>query len=168
MNTPNKKSRKEKNNKVFAKNKSALWDFKIIDRFEAGMVLEGWEVKSIRAGRVNLTGNYVISKQNKVLLTGMQINALDTTSTHVQTDPQRTRQLLLTKSQIKNLNKHIERKGHTCVCLNIHLQRSWIKAEIALVSGKQKYEKRTLLKERDITRELQRELRTNANRKGSF
>lgn len=142
-------------------NKKAFHDYFIEERFEAGMVLEGWEVKSIRAGRVQLKEAYVIVRSGELFLLGSHISPLPTASTHVRPDPVRTRKLLLHASEIGKLIGKVERAGYTLVPLNLHYLRGRIKCEIGLAKGKKQYDKRDTLKERDWQREQQRIMKQN-------
>lgn len=142
-------------------NKKAFHDYFIEERFEAGMVLEGWEVKSIRAGRVQLKEAYVIVRNGEVFLFGSHISALPTASTHVTPDPVRTRKLLLNADEIKKLIGKVERAGYTLVPLNMHYVRGRIKCEIGLAKGKKQHDKRDTEKQRDWQREQQSILKQN-------
>ena len=136
-------------------NRKAFHDYFIEERFEAGMALEGWEVKSIRAGRVQLKESYVIVRNGEVFLFGAHISPLPTASTHIHPDPVRTRKLLLKADEIKKLIGKVERAGYTMVPLNLHYQRGRIKCEIGLAKGKKQHDKRDAEKERDWQREQQ-------------
>jgi SsrA-binding protein len=136
-------------------NRKAFHDYFIEERYEAGMALEGWEVKSIRAGRVQLKEAYVIVRGGEVFLFGAHISPLPTASTHVHPDPVRTRKLLLKGDEIKKLIGKVERAGYTMVPLNLHYQRGRIKCEIGLAKGKKQHDKRDAEKERDWQREQQ-------------
>ena len=140
-------------------NKKAFHDYFIEERFEAGMSLEGWEVKSIRAGRVQLKEAYVIVKKGEVYLFGAHISALPTASTHVHPDPVRTRKLLLRAEEIKKLIGKVERAGYTMVPLNLHYTRGRIKCEIGLARGKKLYDKRETEARRDQDREARAALK---------
>lgn len=142
-------------------NKKAFHDYFIEERFEAGMVLEGWEVKAIRAGRVQLKEAYVIVRGGELFLLGSHVSPLPTASTHVKPDPVRTRKLLLHASEISKLIGRVERAGYTLVPLNLHYLRGRIKCEIGLAKGKKQYDKRDTLKERDWQREQQRIMKQN-------
>jgi SsrA-binding protein len=137
-------------------NKKAFHDYFIEERFEAGMVLEGWEVKAIRAGRVQLKEAYVIIKSGEVFLFGAHISALATASTHITPDPVRTRKLLLKGEEIKRLIGKVERAGYTMVPINMHYQRGRIKCEIGLAKGKKQHDKRDTERDRDWQREQQK------------
>ena len=139
-----------------ANNKKAFHDFFIEDQLEAGLVLEGWEVKDIRAARVQLKESYIYWKKDAFYLVGCYITALPTASTHVKPDPVRPRKLLLKQSEINKLIGKTERAGYTIVPLNLHFTRGKIKMEIGLAKGKKQHDKRQSLKEADWKREKQR------------
>jgi len=136
-------------------NKKAFFDYFIEERFEAGMVLEGWEVKAIRANRVQLKEAYVMVRNAEIYLIGAHISPLPTASTHVNPDPVRTRKLLLHGDEIKKLIGKVERAGYTMVPLNLHYSKGKVKCEIGLAKGKKQHDKRDTQKERDTQRELQ-------------
>lgn len=142
-------------------NKKAFHDYFIEERFEAGMVLEGWEVKAIRAGRSNLKEAYVIVRKGEVFLFGAHISPLAAASTHVTPDPVRTRKLLLKAEEIKKLIGKVERAGYTLVPLNLHYLKGRIKCEIGLAKGKKMHDKRESDKQRDWQREQQAILKQN-------
>lgn len=142
-------------------NKKAFHDYFIEERFEAGMVLDGWEVKSIRAGRVQLKEAYVIVRNGEVFLFGSHISPLPTASTHITPDPVRTRKLLLNADEIKKLIGKVERAGYTLVPLNMHYVRGRIKCEIGLAKGKKQHDKRDTERQRDWQREQQAILKQN-------
>jgi len=142
-------------------NKKAFHDYFIEERFEAGMVLEGWEVKSIRAGRIQLKEAYVIVRNGEIFLFGAHISPLPTASTHINPDPVRTRKLLLHDSEISKLIGKVERAGYTLVPLNLHYSRGRIKCEVGLARGKKQYDKRDTIKDRDWQREQQRIMKQN-------
>ena len=139
-----------------AQNKKAFHDYFIEEKFEAGIALEGWEVKAIRAGRIQLKEAYVIVKQTELFLIGCHITALPTASTHVTPDPVRTRKLLMHAEEINKLIGKTERAGYTLVPLNMHYTRGKIKLEIGLAKGKKQYDKRETEKQREWQREKQR------------
>lgn len=136
-------------------NKKAFHDYFIEERYEAGMALEGWEVKAIRAGRAQLKEAYVIVRQGEVFLFGAHISPLATASTHITPDPVRTRKLLLNAEEIKKLIGKVERAGYTLVPLNLHYAKGRIKCEIGLAKGKKQHDKRDSEKQRDWQREQQ-------------
>jgi len=145
-----------------ADNRKAFHDYFIEERFEAGLVLEGWEVKSIRAGRVQLKEAYVIIKDGEIWLLGCHISPLSTASTHVKPDPVRTRKLLLHEREIARLIGKVERAGYALVPLDMHFSKGRIKLEIGLAKGKKQYDKRESEKERDWQREKARLMRDKA------
>ncbi len=142
-----------------AQNKKAFHDYFIEEKYEVGIVLEGWEVKSIRAGRVQLKEAYVIIRNNELYLIGSHISALPTASTHINPDPLRTRKLLLHAEQIKRLIGKVERAGYTLVPLDMHYKTGRIKLEIGLAKGKKQYDKRESEKQKELDRTKQRLLR---------
>ena len=142
-----------------ADNKKAFHDYFIEERFEAGLVLEGWEVKAIRAGRTQLKEAYVVLKGEEVYVIGMHVSPLPTASTHIKPDPTRSRKLLLHANEISKLIGLVERAGYTLVPLNLHYTRGRIKLEIGLAKGKKQFDKRETEKKRDSGREKTRLLR---------
>lgn len=143
-------------------NKKAFHDYFIEDRFEAGLSLEGWEVKSIRGGRVQIKEAYVVLKNEEVFLIGAHISPLPTTSTHIHADPVRTRKLLLHAEEIRKLIGKVERAGYTLVPLDMHYTKGRVKLAIGLARGKKQYDKREAEKDRDWEREKGRLLRAKA------
>lgn len=154
---------KDKNSKApnatIAVNRQAGFEYFIEERFEAGIVLEGWEVKSLRAGRLQLKESYVTLKHGEAWLFGAHISALTSASTHVNPDPTRTRKLLLHRSQISRLIGAVERKGYTLIPLAMYWSKGRAKLEIGLAKGKQLHDKRATEKDRDWQREKQRVLK---------
>lgn len=144
---------------TIAANKKARHDYFIEDRYEAGLVLEGWEVKSLRAGRANLTESYVIVKDGEAWLLGATITALPTASTHIQPDPTRTRKLLLHREELDKLIGAVERKGYTLVALSLFWKKGRAKIDIGLARGKKQHDKRATEKEREWQRDKQRLLK---------
>jgi len=140
-------------------NRKALHDYTIEERFEAGLVLEGWEVKAIRAGRAQLKEGYVIVRDAELFLIGAHITPLPEASTHVKPDPVRTRKLLLRAEEIRKLIGKVERAGYTLIPLNLHYSRGRVKLEMGLGKGKKLYDKRATEKEREWKREKQRLLK---------
>ena len=140
-------------------NRKAYHDYFIEERFEAGLALEGWEVKAIRAGRAQLKEAYVIVKNGEIMLIGAHVTPLSTASTHVHADPVRTRKLLLHRNEINRLVGQVERAGYTMVPLNLHYAKGRIKLDVGLAKGKKQYDKRATVKEREWSREQQRLLR---------
>ena len=137
-------------------NKKAYHDYFIEEKYEAGLVLEGWEVKAIRAGRVQLKDTYIIVRDGELWLLGGHISPLLSASTHIHPDMTRTRKLLLKADEIKRLIGKVEQRGYTLVPLDLHYQRGNIKCEIALARGKAQHDKRNSEKEREWQREKQR------------
>jgi SsrA-binding protein len=140
-------------------NKKAFHDYFIEERYEAGIVLEGWEVKAIRAGRVQLKEAYVVLKQAELWLIGCHISALPTASTHVKPDPTRSRKLLLHAQEIRKLIGKVQQAGFTLVPLNLHYTKGRIKLEIGLAKGKKLHDKRASEKEREWARDKARLMR---------
>lgn len=143
-------------------NKKAFHDYFIEERFEAGLVLEGWEVKAIRAGRTQLKEAYVILRNGEVFLIGCHISPLPTASTHIQPDPVRTRKLLLHAAEIDKLVGKVERAGYALVPLDLHYSKGRVKLAIGLAHGKKQHDKRETEKKRDWEREKQRLMRVKA------
>ncbi len=143
-------------------NRKATHDFFIEERHEAGIVLEGWEVKAIRAGRANIKESYVIIRNEEMFLFGMHITPLSTASSHVHHDPVRTRKLLLHKKEIARMIGKVERAGFTLVPLDLHYVKGRIKLEIGLAKGKKMHDKREDEKKKDWDREKQRLMREKA------
>ena len=143
-------------------NRKAFHDFFIEQRFEAGIALTGWEVKAIRAGRVQLREAYVIVHGGELFLVGCHISALPTASTHVTPDPTRTRKLLLHAEEINRLIGSVERAGYTLVPIDLHYSKGRVKIEIGLARGKKQHDKRASEREKDWRREQQRLMRTKA------
>ena len=141
-------------------NRKAFHDYFVEERFEAGLVLAGWEVKAIRAGRAQLKEAYVIIRGSEIFLIGAHISALPEASTHVQPDPVRTRKLLLHAEEIGKLVGKVERAGYSLIPINLHYSRGRIKLDIGLARGKKQHDKREAEKERDWKREQQQLLRT--------
>jgi len=137
-------------------NKKAFHDYFIEEKYEAGIVLEGWEVKAVRAGRVQIKEAYVVVKDGEIWLLGMHITPLSEASTHVHPDPTRTRKLLLHEREISKLIGKVERAGYTLVPVDLHYTRGRVKAEIGLAKGKKMHDKRATEQERDWKREKER------------
>lgn len=140
-------------------NKKAFHDYFIEQRFEAGIALEGWEVKAIRAGRTQLKEAYVTVSNSELYLIGCHISPLPTASTHVLPDPTRTRKLLLHAEEINRLIGSVERAGYTLVPINLHFSKGRVKLEIGLAKGKKQHDKRATEKDREWQREQQRVMR---------
>ena len=153
---------KPKKKKVVCQNKKATHEYFIEEVYEAGMVLLGPEVKSLREGRANLVDSYARIKKGEVYLHNMHISPYPF-ARHVEIDPTRTRKLLLNKKEIKRLTGKTEQKGYSLVPLKVHFSEGWAKVDLALVKGKKKVDKRHAIKERDLKRELER-----AKKKGEY
>ena len=143
-----------------AENRRALFDYHIEERHEAGMVLQGWEIKAIRAGQVQLTDGYVVIRDGELYLIGCRINALRTTSTHVPAEADRTKKLLMHKEEIRRLIGKVEQKGFTLVPLNMHWKAGKVKCEIGLAKGKGEHDKRDTIKDREGKREVERAMKS--------
>lgn len=142
-------------------NKKAFHDYFIEERFEAGIALEGWEVKAIRAGRANIKESYVVVRNGELFIFGMHITPLAEASTHIKPDPLRTRKLLLHASQINRLIGKVERAGYALIPLDLHFLKGRVKVEIGLAKGKKQHDKREAEKTRDWEREKARLMRVN-------
>lgn len=141
--------KKHKNPNVIASNKRARHDYFIENTFEAGLVLTGWEVKSLRAGKCQLTDSYVLLKNDEAWLLGTHIEPLKTVSTHLVADPTRTRKLLLHHNEIARLIGATQQKGYTAICTKIYWKKHLVKCEIALGKGKKDHDKRATIKDRE-------------------
>jgi SsrA-binding protein len=146
--------------KLIAENRKARFDYFIEDRYEAGMVLQGWEVKSMRAGKAQLTEAYAYVKNGEAFLYGAHIAPLMTTSTHVIADPTRTRKLLLNLAELEQLERAVEREGYTLVPLEMYWKAGRAKLQIGVAKGKKQHDKRATEKDRDWQRDKARILRT--------
>ncbi len=149
------KKNKSKDNTI-ALNKKARFEYSLLDKFEAGMQLQGWEVKSIRAGKVNLTDAYVFIKDGEAYVTNISITPLNQASSHVICDPTRTRKLLLHQREIDHLMGGLDRQGLTIVATAMYWKASWVKLEMWLAKGKQEHDKRDAIKDRDWARQKER------------
>ncbi len=144
-----------------AQNKKAFFDYFIEEKHEAGIVLEGWEVKAIRDNRINLKEAYVIIQRGEIFLLGCHVTPLGAASTHIRPDAIRTRKLLLHKDEIVKLIGKVERAGYTLVPLDMHFVKGRIKLQIGLAKGKKQHDKRDTEKERDWEREKGRIMRAH-------
>lgn len=151
-----KKNKKTSNSNTIALNKKARHDFFIEDRFEAGLVLQGWEVKSLRAGRIQIVDAHVFLKNGEAFISNLLISPLLTASTHISPESTRVRKLLLHRSEINKLIGAVERKGYTMVPTALYWKHGRVKAEIGLAKGKQTHDKRAAEKDRDWKRDKQR------------
>ena len=145
-----------------ADNKKAAYNYFFEERHEAGMVLEGWEVKALREGKVQLTDGYVLIRGGEMFVMGCQINPLKSASTHVNPDSIRTKKLLLHKEEIRRLTIKVEQKGYTLVPLNLHWKDGKVKCEIALAKGKAEHDKRDTIKDREGKREVERAMKSRS------
>ncbi len=149
----------KKSSNTIVSNKKARHDYFIEDNYEAGVVLEGWEVKSLREGKVQLVDSYVLLKNGEAFLLGSLITPLLSASTHITPDPTRTRKLLLHKDQISKLAALVDRKGYAVIALSLYWKRGRVKADIGIAKGKKDYDKRAVQKDRDWKRDKQRILK---------
>ena len=140
-------------------NRKAFHDYFVEERYEAGLVLEGWEVKAVRAGRAQIGDAHVIVKGDALWLLGSHISPLATASTHVRPDPQRTRKLLMHADEIRRLVGKVEQRGYTLIALDLHYAKGRIKLQLALAKGKLKHDKRASEREKEWQREKSRLLR---------
>jgi SsrA-binding protein len=150
------KKKKQPTNSTIAQNRRAKFDYFIEDRVEAGLVLNGWEVKSLRSGKGQLTDSYVAFKNGEAWLMGCQIQPLPTASTHFVTEPMRMRKLLLNRREITRLQEAVEQKSYTVVATVLYWKAHMVKCEVALAKGKKQHDKRDTEKERDWDRQKQR------------
>jgi SsrA-binding protein len=153
------KDRKDAASALIAENRKARHEYFIEDRYEAGISLMGWEVKSLRAGRAQLTEAYVFIRNGEIFLLGAHFSPLNTASTHVTTDPTRTRKLLLNRAEIDRLVGAVERAGYTIVPLELYWKSGRAKLRIGLAKGKKQHDKRATEKDRDWQRDKARLLR---------
>lgn len=151
-----KKKKKPNSGSTIALNKKAKFDYHLEDRLEAGIVLEGWEVKSMRAGRVQIKESYVIIRNGELYLFGAHISPLISASTHINPDPTRLRKLLLNRKEISHLIGSVDRKGYTLVPVALYWKRGRAKLEVALAKGKQQHDKRASIKDREWKRDKER------------
>ncbi len=153
------KSVKGAGSSTIVTNKKARHDYFIEDKFEAGVVLEGWEVKSLRAGKVQIVDSYVFIKDGEAYVSNIMITPLPTASTHIHPEPTRVRKLLLHRLEIDRLTGAVERKGYTLLALSLYWKKGKVKCEVALGKGKKQHDKRAADKDRDWQREKQRVLK---------
>ncbi|MBB3637443.1 SsrA-binding protein SmpB [Variovorax atrisoli] len=153
-------TKKQDTSSRIADNKKAAYNYFFEERFEAGMVLEGWEVKALREGKVQLTDGYVVIRNGELFVLGCQINPLKSASTHINPDSVRTKKLLLKKDEIRRLIGKVEQKGYTLVPLNLHWKSGKVKCEIALAKGKAEHDKRDTIKDREGKREVERAMKS--------
>jgi SsrA-binding protein len=153
-------TRKQDSTARIAENKKAAYNYFFEERFEAGMVLQGWEVKALREGKVQLTDGYVVIRNGELYIIGCQINPLRTASTHVSPDNLRSRKLLMHKDQIRRLVGKVEQKGYTLVPIDLHWKDGRVKCDLALAKGKGEHDKRDTIKEREGKREVERAMKS--------
>jgi len=153
------KSKPKHQSNSIAQNRKVRHDYFIEEKFEAGVALQGWEVKSLREGRLNLTDSYVMFKDGEAWLLGTNITPLNTVSTHYVTDSTRSRKLLLNYRELKKMEEAVKQKGRTCVCTGFYWKGHLVKCEVALAKGKAARDKRMDSKERDWNRQKQRLMR---------
>ncbi len=156
-----KSKRKKLADNTIAQNKRARFDYHLLQSFEAGVSLAGWEVKALRAGKVQLTDSYVLMKNGEAFLLGANITPLDTVSSHFVSDPTRTRKLLLHKKELAQINASVTQKGQTCLCTALYWTGHLVKARINLAQGKKQHDKRESEKDRDWQRQKARVVRDN-------
>ncbi|HBN15046.1 MAG TPA: SsrA-binding protein [Pseudohongiella sp.] len=144
---------------TIVRNKKALHDYFVEDTFEAGIALEGWEVKSLREGKVQLVDSYVILKDGEASIIGCRINPLNSASTHVVADPDRTRKLLLHKKELARMFSSVQQKGHTCIATKLYWKGHLVKCQVALAKGKKDHDKRDTIKDREWAIQKQRVVR---------
>lgn len=158
-----KANKKSPSGNTIAQNKRARHDYHLTDRFEAGLALKGWEIKSLREGKAQLTDSYVFLKNGEAWLLNANISPLQSASTHFVTEPGRSRKLLLNRRELDKIATAVEQKGYTCVATALYWKGHLVKCEIALAKGKASHDKRETEKNRDWDRQKQRILRS-ANR----
>jgi SsrA-binding protein len=151
----------EKTESRIAENRKARFDFFIEDRLEAGIALQGWEVKSMRAGKAQLVDSYVIIRDGEAWMLGSHVTPLNTTSTHVTAEPKRLRKLLLNRREIDRLTGLVERKGYTLIALELYWNKNRVKVAIGLAKGKKQHDKRDTEKDRDWQRDKARALKSH-------
>jgi SsrA-binding protein len=152
-------SKKNESPARIAENKKASFNYFFEERYEAGIVLQGWEVKALKEGKAQLTDGYVVVKDGELFVIGLQINPLKTASTHISTDATRTRKLLMHKDEIRRLIGKVEQRGYTLVPLNLHWKAGKVKCEVALAKGKAEHDKRDTIRDREGKREVERAMK---------
>ncbi len=151
-----KKPKKKTGSNTIVQNKRARHDYQIGDRFEAGLALNGWEVKSLREKKIQLTDSYVYLQNGEAWLQGASIQPLPTASTHFVTEPNRNRKLLLSRRELDKISAAVQQKGYTCICTALYWKGHLVKCEVALAKGKAEYDKRQSEKKSDWQRQKQR------------
>ncbi len=160
MTTPRKdKDRKSDENPTIAQNKRARYEYFIEEKLEAGLALQGWEVKSMRAGKAQLTDSFVIFRDGEAWLLGSHVTPLNTVSTHVVAEPKRVRKLLMNRREIDRLIGLVERKGYTLIALELYWSKNRVKVKVGLAKGKKQHDKRDTEKDRDWQRDKSRALK---------
>lgn len=150
---------KKNSSSTIALNKKARHEYFLEDKFEAGIELQGWEVKSIRAGKVNIADSYILLRNGEAFLIGSRIQPLNSASSHVVCDPERTRKLLMKKRELSTLIGKSEREGYSIVATAMYWKKCWVKLEIHLAKGKKSHDKRDTIKDRDWARQKERMLK---------
>lgn len=150
------KSKPNSDTKTIARNRRARYNFSLEKKFQAGLALEGWELKSVRAGKAQLAESYVIVKDGEAFLLGARIDPLPSASTHTVPVPDRTRKLLLNRREIREITGALQAKGKSCVAVSLYWREQWVKCEIALATGKRAYDKRKTIQDRDWNRQKER------------
>ncbi len=156
------KKKPKSNSNTIALNKKARHEYKLEDKFEAGLELQGWEVKGIRAGKVNLTDSYVYIQNGEAFLLGCKISPLNQASSHVICDPDRTKKLLLKRRELDRLMGARDRQGYSIVATAMYWKQCWVKVEIYLAKGKDSHDKRDTVKDRDWARQKERMMKKSA------
>ena len=157
------KSKSASSSREIAQNRRARFDYHLESRYEAGLVLEGWEVKSIRAGRMQLTGSYIGEIKGALFLMGAHITPLESASTHIVPDPDRPRKLLLNRREIGQIVGAIRERHRTCVCLSAHWHKGNVKVAIAVAAGKKMHDKRAAQRDRDWSRRKRRIMKSGGS-----
>jgi SsrA-binding protein len=153
-------SKKNESPARIAENRKAAYNYFFEEKYEAGVVLQGWEVKALREGKAQLTDGYVVVKDGELFVIGLLINPLKTASTHVSPHADRTRKLLMHKDEIRRLIGKVEQKGYTLVPLNLHWKDGKVKCEVALARGKAEHDKRDTIRDREGKREIERAMKS--------
>lgn len=153
-------AKKPETNSRIAENKKAAFNYFFEERYEAGIVLQGWEVKALRSGKAQISEAYVVIKDGELFLIGCQIQPLKTASTHISTDATRLRKLLMKKDEIRRLIGKVEQKGYTLVPTNLHWKNGLVKCDVALAKGKAEHDKRDVIKDREGKREVERAMKS--------
>ncbi len=153
-------AKKPETNSRIAENKKAAFNYFFEERHEAGIVLQGWEVKALRSGKAQISEAYVVIKDGELFLIGCQIQPLKTASTHINTDATRLRKLLMKKDEIRRLIGKVEQKGYTLVPTNLHWKNGLVKCDVALAKGKAEHDKRDVIKDREGKREVERAMKS--------